>query len=131
MRSLDQMKEWPVDNAAATVLADGTEYSSGEDSRIYDLASVTKLVAAYGFLMAMEEGVFELDTPLGPEAPRFVIFWRMPPGWALMIPSRSASPGSVESTPPRVSRSSLMRSAPRRGCRSLSICWKVSSSRWG
>lgn len=67
MRSLDQMKEWPVDNAAATVLADGTEYSSGEDSRIYDLASVTKLVAAYGFLMAMEEGVFELDTPLGPE----------------------------------------------------------------
>lgn len=39
----------------------------GDLSRVYELASVTKLLSAYAFLMAVEEGVFELDTPCGPD----------------------------------------------------------------
>lgn len=67
MKALDQVKQWPVENSAATVIANGHVTTCGDLSRIYKLASVTKPVAAYGFLMAVEEGVFELDTPLGPE----------------------------------------------------------------
>lgn len=39
----------------------------GDQGRVYELMSVTKLLSAYAFLMAVEEGVFELDAPSGPE----------------------------------------------------------------
>lgn len=60
---------WPVENAAvAVVSADGAMLSArGDQRRPYRLASVTKLLSAYAVLVAIEEGVFELDDPAGPE----------------------------------------------------------------
>ncbi len=67
MSALEQVKNWPVDNAAAALIVDGEVQTVGDVERVYELASVTKLLAAYGVLLAVEEGVFELDSPLGPE----------------------------------------------------------------
>ncbi|WP_311357653.1 serine hydrolase domain-containing protein [Corynebacterium riegelii] len=59
---------WPVDNvSAALVHANGHVETLGDQDRTYPLASVTKLLAAYGFLMAVEEEAFLLDSPCGPE----------------------------------------------------------------
>lgn len=68
MHSVRLIEQWPVDNAAmAVVAADGTvPLSHGELRREFPLASVTKLLTAYSALIAIEEGVFELDTPAGP-----------------------------------------------------------------
>lgn len=65
--ALKHVEEWPVEKRAAAVIANGEESTLGDTSEVYELASVTKLLSAYGFLMAIEEGIFELDTPLGPE----------------------------------------------------------------
>lgn len=67
MESLKQLESWPVDNVAASVVTDGQMHSFGDVDRVFELMSVTKLLAAFGFLVAVEEGVFELDDPLGPE----------------------------------------------------------------
>lgn len=66
--ALDQVAEWPVHNAAAAVIAaDGRVLATtGDQQREFHLASVTKLLTAYTALIAVEEGVFELDTPAGP-----------------------------------------------------------------
>ena len=50
--------DWPVPHvAAAVVLADGTVAAqTGEQQRVFHLASVTKLLAAYAVLIAVEEG---------------------------------------------------------------------------
>ncbi|RZQ65602.1 serine hydrolase domain-containing protein [Amycolatopsis suaedae] len=69
MESLLPLETWPVDNvAAAVVLADGTVAGShGDTARPYPLASVTKPLTAYTALIAVEEGVVELDSPAGPD----------------------------------------------------------------
>ncbi|SFB22277.1 CubicO group peptidase, beta-lactamase class C family [Amycolatopsis marina] len=69
MDSVRLIEQWPVDNAStAVVAADGRVLGShGDTSRVYPLASVTKLLTAYTALIAIEEGVVELDTPAGPE----------------------------------------------------------------
>jgi CubicO group peptidase (beta-lactamase class C family) len=69
MDSVRLIEQWPVDNAAtAVVAADGTVLATdGDTSRVYPLASVTKMLTAYTALIAIEEGVVELDTPAGPE----------------------------------------------------------------
>jgi CubicO group peptidase (beta-lactamase class C family) len=69
MESLRLIEQWPVDNAAAgVVLADGSVRGTrGDVDRQYRLASVTKPLTAYTALIAVEEGVVELDTPAGPE----------------------------------------------------------------
>ncbi|PKI89990.1 serine hydrolase [Actinomycetales bacterium SN12] len=66
--ALAQVDSWPVDNAAAVVIgADGgTVASRGDLDRVYRLASVTKPLTAYAALVAVEEGVFDLDDPAGP-----------------------------------------------------------------
>ncbi|MDI5981500.1 serine hydrolase domain-containing protein [Amycolatopsis magusensis] len=68
MESLRLIDQWPVDNAAAAVVrADGTVAGRhGDPGREFPLASVTKLLTAYAALIAIEEGVVELDTPAGP-----------------------------------------------------------------
>jgi CubicO group peptidase (beta-lactamase class C family) len=60
--------DWPVGHAAAAVVAaDGTVLAAaGEQERAFPLASVTKLLAAYALLVAVEEGAVEWDTPAGP-----------------------------------------------------------------
>lgn len=60
-----QHLDWPVDHlAAALVTPDGVD-THGDQDRVFDLASVTKLLSTYGFLVAVEEGVFDLDSPCG------------------------------------------------------------------
>ncbi len=69
MDSVRLIEQWPVDNAAtAVVKADGTVLGThGDTTRIFPLASVTKLFTAYTTLIAVEEGAVDLDQPAGPE----------------------------------------------------------------
>ncbi|WP_336646461.1 serine hydrolase domain-containing protein [Microbacterium sp. USHLN186] len=67
--ALSRIDEWKVENAAtAVVAADGGILAShGDLEQPYRLASVTKPLTAYATLVAVEEGVFDLDSPAGPE----------------------------------------------------------------
>ena len=56
---------WPVDNVAAALVGD-TEATFGDQDKVFELASVTKLLSAYAVLLAVEEGAFELDDASGP-----------------------------------------------------------------
>lgn len=67
MNAFELLSEWPVDNVAAGVLApDGTTRVHGDAARPFALASVTKPLAAMAVMVAVEEGVVDLDTPVGP-----------------------------------------------------------------
>jgi CubicO group peptidase (beta-lactamase class C family) len=61
--------DWPADHVAvAVVAADGTvRATAGEQDRVFRLASLTKPLAAYAVLVAVEEGAIGWDTPAGPE----------------------------------------------------------------
>lgn len=69
MKSLLAIDSWPSTHSAAAVVAeDGAILGThGETDHRFALASVTKLLSSYAFLVALEEGAFELDTPAGPE----------------------------------------------------------------
>ncbi|MDH6131779.1 CubicO group peptidase (beta-lactamase class C family) [Kitasatospora sp. MAA4] len=70
MQSLRMIEDWPVPTAATAVVraADGALLGeNGPQEHPFPLASVTKLLSAYAALVAVEEGVFELDDPAGPE----------------------------------------------------------------
>ncbi|WP_328732580.1 beta-lactamase family protein [Streptomyces caniferus] len=69
MESLRMIENWPVPTAAAAVVrADGSVAGSyGPQEHRFPLASVTKPLAAYAALLAVEEGAVELDEPAGPE----------------------------------------------------------------
>ncbi|WP_129839790.1 serine hydrolase domain-containing protein [Streptomyces sp. RFCAC02] len=68
MRSLELIDTWPVSEVAAGVVtADGRRAARGPGGRPFALASVTKPLAAYAVLIAVEEGAVELDEPAGPE----------------------------------------------------------------
>lgn len=70
MTPLAELRSWPPANIAAALIdasdaGDGSGAilgSYGDGSRVFPLASVTKLLTSYAFLIAVEEGVFELDT---------------------------------------------------------------------
>ncbi|MFJ6214689.1 serine hydrolase domain-containing protein [Streptomyces sp. NPDC092296] len=69
MESLRVIEQWPVPTAAAVVVRgrDGAVLGAhGPQQREFPLASVTKLLSSYAALVAVEEGVFELDDPAGP-----------------------------------------------------------------
>jgi len=67
VKSLDLIRDWPVDRAAAAVVTrGGTVASRGDLDEVYPLASVTKLLVAYAALVAIEEGAIELDQQAGP-----------------------------------------------------------------
>ena len=68
-RAVDSALDWPAENVAvAVVAADGRLLAAaGEQDRPFRLASVTKTLAAYAVLVAVEEGAVEWDTPAGPE----------------------------------------------------------------
>ncbi|MBO0853975.1 MAG: beta-lactamase family protein [Nocardia sp.] len=67
MRALEQIRRWPVRNSAAGVAdSNGVLATEGDLDRVFALASVTKLLAAYAVLIAIEEGAIELDQPAGP-----------------------------------------------------------------
>lgn len=69
MTSLEQIDSWPVPHAAAAVIsADGTILAShGDTTRVFPLASVTKLLTTYALLVALEEQALTLDLSAGPE----------------------------------------------------------------
>lgn len=69
MESLAQIDDWPVEHAAAGVVAaDGTVRGTrGPTDRRFPLASVTKPLVAVGALVAVEEEAITLDQPAGPE----------------------------------------------------------------
>ncbi|MCT2590262.1 beta-lactamase family protein [Streptomyces sp. N2-109] len=66
--ALQMIEDWPVTTAAAAVVrADGTLAGThGPMDHRFDLASVTKPLAAYAALVAVEEGAVELDEAAGP-----------------------------------------------------------------
>ena len=65
MENVRVVEQWPVDNAATAVVGtDGAVLGQHGNVRMpFPLASVTKLLTAYTALIAVEEGVVELDTP--------------------------------------------------------------------
>ncbi|MQS09105.1 serine hydrolase domain-containing protein [Streptomyces alkaliphilus] len=68
MESLAMIEQWPVPRAAAAVIpADGGPVAfHGPVGERFPLASVTKPLAAWAMLIAIEEGAIELDEPAGP-----------------------------------------------------------------
>lgn len=68
---LDAVATWDVPHAAVAVLdAVGAERGravrgDGDDARVYELASVTKLLVAYAVHVAVEEGALTLEEPAG------------------------------------------------------------------
>ncbi|UPO78640.1 beta-lactamase family protein [Arthrobacter sp. Helios] len=68
MKSTALIQDWPAEHAAAAVIAaDGTVLGAdGEQRRRFPLASVTKLLTAYAFQVALEEEAVALDDPAGP-----------------------------------------------------------------
>lgn len=60
--ALRSLESWPVKNVSAALIDGEHEWTFGDCDREYELASVTKLLTAYAFLVALEEGVYELDT---------------------------------------------------------------------
>lgn len=69
MDVLSEIEDWPVDNAVSVVV-DGQGAIAGQHGntdRPYALASVTKLLSTYAFLIALEEGAIGLEDPAGPE----------------------------------------------------------------
>jgi CubicO group peptidase (beta-lactamase class C family) len=67
MTLLAAIHDWPVDHvAAAAVLPDGRVVVDGDDDRVFELASLTKLLVAMATLVAVEDGSLDLDEPAGP-----------------------------------------------------------------
>jgi CubicO group peptidase (beta-lactamase class C family) len=68
VHSMRLVDNWPVQNVAAAVIgADGEMLAAhGDPDRAFRLASVTKLITAYAALVAVTEGVTDLDDPAGP-----------------------------------------------------------------
>ena len=68
LEALALVDAWPVEHAAVVVVGpDGPLAERGDVERTFRLASVTKLLVAYGCLIAVQEGVLDLDAPAGPE----------------------------------------------------------------
>ena len=64
---LDVITDWPVQTAAAAVVGpSGLLAEHGDQRQSFPLASVTKPLVAWAANVAVEEGVFELDSPAGP-----------------------------------------------------------------
>jgi CubicO group peptidase (beta-lactamase class C family) len=68
VRALRQVDEWGARRAAVGVVrADGGEAVHGDTAHVFEWASVTKPATALAALVALEEGVVDLDEPAGPE----------------------------------------------------------------
>ncbi|MBA2462477.1 MAG: beta-lactamase family protein [Actinobacteria bacterium] len=68
MDALRQIEAWPAEHKAAGVAsAERVLATAGEAELELAWASVSKLLAAYATLVAVEEGTLSLDDPAGPE----------------------------------------------------------------
>lgn len=67
MSVLAALEQWPVSSVAAAIITtSGVADEFGDPTRVYELASVTKLLVAQAVLVAVEEGAVDLDDPAGP-----------------------------------------------------------------
>jgi CubicO group peptidase (beta-lactamase class C family) len=67
VEALRQIDGWPAATAAvAVVAADGVIATHGPQDAVLRWASVTKLATALACLVAVEEGIVDLDDPAGP-----------------------------------------------------------------
>ena len=65
MEAFADLATWPVRTVAAAALRDGEVVAThGPVDHVFDLASVTKPLAAWATLVAAEEGIVALDEPL-------------------------------------------------------------------
>ncbi|MBM7367016.1 serine hydrolase domain-containing protein [Gordonia hydrophobica] len=95
MKALRELSNWPVDTvAAAVVTTDGVVDTYGDTARVYDLASVTKLIVAQAVLVAVEEGAVELDTAAGP--PGATVAHLLAHASGLAFDSRESAAGIAE-----------------------------------
>ncbi len=60
----DQLETWPVDRVAAAIVTDEGVRTTGDPGHTFRIASLTKPMAAWAVLIAVEEGVVDLDGPL-------------------------------------------------------------------
>ena len=68
MTPLDLTDQWDVPHVAAAIVdgsGDGTTVTNGDVDHVFALASVSKLLFAYGCLVAVEEGTIALGQPAG------------------------------------------------------------------
>lgn len=66
MKAFAQLDDWPSPTVAAAVLTPtGDIHRHGDTSKVFALASITKLFTAAGVLLAVEEGSVELDELIG------------------------------------------------------------------
>jgi CubicO group peptidase (beta-lactamase class C family) len=96
MESVRVVERWPVATAAvAVVTGDGRVAGAlGPQEHPFRLASVTKLLTAYGALVAVEEGALELDEPAGPEGSTVRHLLAHTSGLAFDEPRAMAAPGT-------------------------------------
>ncbi|MGD9704454.1 MAG: serine hydrolase domain-containing protein [Acidimicrobiia bacterium] len=67
MTALAAIDSWPVRTASVAVIGPaGVVARRGATDRVLPIASVSKLLTAWGVLIAVEEGVLALDEPAGP-----------------------------------------------------------------
>ena len=95
--------DWPVDHvAAAAVDTSGVRATAGDTDRTFPLASVTKPLAAYAVLVAVEEGAVEWDAPAGPEGSTVRHLAAHASGLSFSDGVQQAKPGTRRFTEPGV-----------------------------
>jgi len=67
VEALNQVAGWPAEHAAVAVVgAEGVRASVGAPDRAFWWASITKLLGGLALLVALEEGILDLEDPAGP-----------------------------------------------------------------
>jgi len=64
MEALRLVTSWPVDQVAAGVVTPAGVETIGDADRVFRLASLSKPIAAWAALVAVEEGIVDLDGPI-------------------------------------------------------------------
>lgn len=64
MSALHQVVDWPVDHVAAAIITDAGVGHVGELDRRFALASLSKPITSWAIMVAVEEGVIDLDRQL-------------------------------------------------------------------
>jgi CubicO group peptidase (beta-lactamase class C family) len=73
-RALDLVRSWPVHDVAAAVIVDGSMVDhEGPIDRPFRLASISKPIATWAMLVAVEEGIVSLEDRVGPATLRHLL----------------------------------------------------------
>ncbi|MBG7603349.1 MAG: beta-lactamase family protein [Actinobacteria bacterium] len=94
MTALDLTKNWPVPNvSAATLRAGKVTDTIGDVDRRQRLASISKPLTTWAMLVAVEEGVIGLDTPVGQDGCTLEHLLSHAGGYPFEGPTAIAKPG--------------------------------------